>query len=594
MRHCSRTLWTTVIVAAAVLLGSVEAAKHFSAVPGCRGGTASCAPSGWRAVSRAAPAEPLPLVFALKQRNIDKLMQLVDRVSDPGSPMRGRYLTLGELHALTGDPKAAAGLVTWLHSNGFTAVAPHYHAGFVTAQHSIGRLQELFGARLLKFQRSSDDNVARQQSLVRTTEYSLPDVIEPFVDFIYGLIDFPPPSTIRPIVVAFDDDNDTKASPQIEVEEITPTLLNAYYRIGGADTIEDSRATQSLFEALEQNYSPKDLEIFQERFGLRRNAIARVVGKNDPDMCDTSPRHCAEGQLDVDYITAIAQDSPTTYWSVEGLGADIFLRWIIAVGEDADPPLVHSVSYGGPERLFPIELVRRVDVEFAKLAARGITVVVASGDDGVAGSQARSNSMMCRYNPSYPASLPHVVSVGATQGPEANKSEIACSSETSGLITSGGGFSTVFDMPNFQATAVKSFFERSDPKAVKGYNADGRGFPDVSAAGRNYAVAIGGRWYSISGTSASAPVVAAMFTLINGMRMRQGKPALGWVTPALYSLGINSPAFRDIVEGRNNCCAARQSPVCCEEGFTATSGWDPVTGLGSIDFRNLAKALVNL
>jgi tripeptidyl-peptidase-1 len=289
---------------------------------------------------------------------------------------------------------------------------------------------------------------------------------------------------------------------------------------------------------------------------------------------------------------AIAQGSPTTYWSNKGSSQDLFIHWVQDVAEDDDKtiPLVHSISYGGPERLFAVDMVRRLEQEFIKLSARGVTVVVASGDDGVAGSQARSNTALCRYSPSFPATLPHVVSVGATMGPESNATEIACASDRGGLITTGGGYSTVFDTPEWQAEDVRKFLDGF--KGEKGFNRNGRGFPDVALVGRNYAVAIGGKWYAVSGTSASAPVFAAMLTLVNGERLRLGRPPVGFVTPALYE--ISRAAYHDITDGTNNCCAGKVHPNCCAEGFNAGPGWDPVTGLGSVDFDALFRALVDI
>ena len=55
----------------------------------------------------------------------------------------------------------------------------------------------------------------------------------------------------------------------------------------------------------------------------------------------------------------------------------------------------------------------------------------------------------------FPASAPHVTTVGATQGPEAGAPEVACSAANHDtLITSGGGFSAVFTRPSWQDTAV--------------------------------------------------------------------------------------------------------------------------------------------
>jgi hypothetical protein len=52
-----------------------------------------------------------------------------------------------------------------------------------------------------------------------------------------------------------------------------------------------------------------------------------------------------------------------------------------------------------------------------------------------------------------------------------------------------------------------------------GYNAAGRGYPDISAAGLSYILYIGGSTYSVSGTSASSPFMAGLFSNINAKRL---------------------------------------------------------------------------
>ena len=112
---------------------------------------------------------------------------------------------------------------------------------------------------------------------------------------------------------------------------------------------------------------------------------------------------------------------------------------------------------------------------------------------------------------------------------------------------------------------------------------------------------------------------AAFLTLINDARFLLSKPSLGFVNPALYHFasvprsepvrneldvvavvagvvgevtgGGGSPFF-DITKGKNNCCAAVSNPVCCPDGFTAAIGWDPVTGLGSVNFTALKQAFL--
>lgn len=124
---------------------------------------------------------------------------------------------------------------------------------------------------------------------------------------------------------------------------------------------------------------------------------------------------------------------------------------------------------------------------------------------------------------------------------------------------------------------------------VAGYASRGRGYPDISLAGYGYKVVIGGMPYAVSGTSASAPAVAGMFSNINAARIAAGKSSIGWAHPALYS---NYTKYtNDITSGHNKCA---RTGSCCPQGFTATIGWDPATGLGSIDYSRLQSTFVAL
>ena len=109
--------------------------------------------------------------------------------------------------------------------------------------------------------------------------------------------------------------------------------------------------------------------------------------------------------------------------------------------------------------------------------------------------------------------------------------------------------------------------------------------------GNNYYVIINNRVLYLSGTSASAPFFAAMISLINAELHRKGLGPVGFVNPTLYSLfktPSNYSVFHDITIGDSKCC--RIGLGCCSKGFTTTRGWDPITGLGSIDFTNFATS----
>ena len=99
------------------------------------------------------------------------------------------------------------------------------------------------------------------------------------------------------------------------------------------------------------------------------------------------------------------------------------------------------------------------------------------------------------------------------------------------------------------------------------FNTTGRAYPDVSTQAQNFIVNVAGTFYLLDGTSCSSPTFASVIALVNDRRIQEGKPALGFLNPLIYS----SPGiFNDILTGSN--------PGCGTDGFPAAAGWDPVRG----------------
>jgi len=297
----------------------------------------------------------------------------------------------------------------------------------------------------------------------------------------------------------------------------------------------------------------------------------------------------SEADLDVQYMLGIAFSRNITYWASQ----NGFWQWVVEVSQDARPPLVHSISYGSNNDN-PSTSRARFNTEACKLGLRGVTIVVSSGDDGAPGGTVRNstehpNPAPCGIHTQFPAESPYVTTVGATMGPENGGPEIVCDFRTGGGITSGGGFSKQFLQPWYQNTSVPAYLNTATGLPSKDHFAsNGRGYPDVALLGHRYSIFHNGRPAGESGTSASTPVFAAMLTLVNEARLQSNKPALGFVNPALYKAPAS--VWNDITVGNNNCAIGN----CCPEGFSAATGWDAVTGLGSPRFQALSTYLKNL
>jgi len=229
------------------------------------------------------------------------------------------------------------------------------------------------------------------------------------------------------------------------------------------------------------------------------------------------------------------------------------------------PPNVLTTSYGFTENEIPTTLATQLCDAYMTAGVRGVSILFASGDGGVSGSQLQSCT---NFNPTFPSGCPFLTSVGATQGV----------AETAASFSSGG-FSNIFTQPSYQTTAVETFLTALGTTNEGKFNSTGRAFPDVAAQGVNFNIVNGGQTISVEGTSCSSPVFASVIALINDRLVAAGKSPLGFLNPFLYA---NPGALFDITSGDN--------PGCQTNGFTAITGWDPITGLGTPNFSSLLAA----
>eukprot|EP00475_Leptophrys_vorax_P024994 TRINITY_DN3477_c0_g3_i1.p1 TRINITY_DN3477_c0_g3~~TRINITY_DN3477_c0_g3_i1.p1 ORF type:complete len:556 (-),score=135.41 TRINITY_DN3477_c0_g3_i1:72-1739(-) len=522
----------------------------------------------WKQVERAVSYDSVIVGFVLKQNNLDQIEEMLWDRSNPSSANYGKWLTKAQVGEITHNQEAHQAVRDFLDRHKISIEQDNEFGEYIRASMPVEQAEQMFQTQFFTYRSSFHDF-----SITRTTHFTVPDELVKHLHFVEHMTSFPAVS--RPVIGSY------------TLPLVTPSLI--YQTYGIPSTLKaTSGATQSIYGSLGQSFSPQDLTEFQIKYKLDQVAVSKVVGDNSPESCyDDDSDACGEASLDVQYIMAVAQGAETTYWYDED-----FVHWIMSVADESHPPLVHSISYGAQEHVNVAPTFRAFSTEAMKLGLRGVSIIVSSGDDGVLDADLRNKSSdaRCSYSPVFPSSSPYVTSVGATQGPEAGTEEVACSSTTGGLITTGGGFSILFPTPSYQKTAVSGYLDKVKGKIVKGYNANGRGSPDVAFLGHNYAVIIGGNVVPVSGTSASAPAFAGMITLINDYRLQNGKSSLGFLNQALYQLDPST--WNDITSGSNKCTAdTANGPTCCPHGFVAQAGWDPLTGLGTPHFPILKAAL---
>ena len=267
----------------------------------------------------------------------------------------------------------------------------------------------------------------------------------------------------------------------------------------------------------------------------------------------------SEAALDVETLIGVGWPIPLVVWSA-GITPhwspywedEPFILWLDYLLQQASIPQVVSISYGGHEFMISRELSKTICSKFAQLAARGTSVFASSGDDGVTGdlgfNSCEAGNNHHWFVPTFPSTCPYVTSVGGTDGFDHERAVYYASN----AYTSGGGFSDFFSRPWFQQEAVASYLDTYGNVSAQHYDSAGRGFPDIAAHAIGFSIAFNGTFELMNGTSASAPTVAAVFSLLKDAQIAAGQSPPGWLNPWLYGRG--RAAFSDVTSGFNHGC----------------------------------------
>jgi len=366
-------------------------------------------------------------------------------------------------------------------------------------------------------------------------------------------------------------DNFNKSFDQLN----TPTNLRKLYSVGDA-VGKASTNKQAVSAFLQQYYSKRDLQAWWTKY-----CKGITCGKGLPKLVGDATNGDAgiEAMLDIETITGVAGNIESEFWGFAGNSPgnpnnEPFMKWLTQISKtsDSDVPKVFSTSYGEDESSWSFAAAQRLNTEFMKAGARGISLLYASGDEG-------ANCKGGKYVPETPGSSPYVTAVGGTQ--PANGFPSPGSESAIGL--SSGGFSGYWPMPAWQQSAVTKYLDESGlPPKSRGYNVSGRAYPDIAAQATNFCVNPGG--CGVAGTSCASPTATAIFSLLNDLRLQNGKSTLGFLNPLIYE---NAAAFNDITSGSSDGCGF-------SGGWPAKKGWDAVTGVGTPNYAKLAKVVSGL
>ncbi|HEY2470716.1 MAG TPA: protease pro-enzyme activation domain-containing protein [Terracidiphilus sp.] len=561
------------------------------------------------------------------------LEALLAAQQNPSSPFYHQWLNPDQFAARFGMSQADLDKVqTWLQQQGFSIDSVARSKNMIRFSGTVGQLELAFQTQMHYFKTSGEMHFAP------STVLSLPSAIASTVEAVGNLSDFRP----KPMHVKARKGFTSGVSKNVF---FAPGDIATTYDINPLYTAGVTGTGQSIAIVGQSAIQTNDIENFESAAGLPMKDPVMVLVPGSGTSTIVSGGDEGESDLDVEWSGAIAKGATINFVYVgNDPNQSAFSALIYAIDEKIAP--IISSSYGACETAVQLNGgFATFESAFQQAAAQGQTILAASGDQGsTACSGDTVNGLTTTQQfaeaVNYPASSAYVTAVGGTAISTANDNssnttywsingtqdvlnsakiyipEVVWndSSAQFGLSASGGGVSAEFAKPSYQTgvPGIPSDGKRDVPDVslysspdLPGYlfcSSDQSDWIAASTSGPAQAASCnsgfrdgtsGGQYLTIAGgTSFAAPIFAGMLALIN--QKQEWTAGQGQANIALYKLAGNSTtygsAFHDVTSGNNNCNAGTTFCGTTTGGFSAGTGYDLATGLGSVDLNVLAGA----
>jgi kumamolisin len=445
------------------------------------------------------------------------------------------------------DPDDVSLIQGFAHEYGLDVVDINVARRSVVLSGTVEALTSAFGATLQLQQ------IQGQVFRARTGTLTVPAELQSVVEAVFGLDNRPqakphlrvlkPASTFKPL----------KGSP---LKSFTGSQVASLYKFPpGTDGTGECIA---LIE-LGGGYKAKNLQSYFQSIGLKPPQVTAVsVDKahNHPTGDPSGPD--GEVVLDIEVAGAAAPGAKIAVYFAPNTDRGFVDAITTAIHDNVNKPSVISISWGSAEDAWTAQARTQMDNAFQAAGTLNVSVFVAAGDDGSSDGESDSAAHV-----DFPASSPHVTACGGTRLTETNANAIADEvvwNDGPSQGATGGGVSQYFGLPTYQQQAKV-------PKSVNdGFV--GRGVPDIAGNAdpqTGYILDVDGQSITVGGTSAVAPLYAALVARVN---QAKGSPA-GFLNPILYASSMAPAGYRDIAKGNNG-------------AYSAGPQWDACTGWGSV------------
>ncbi len=552
-----------------------------------------------RKATLSAPADPgtrmddLILYFQPSAKQEAELEQLVAQQSDRHSRNYQRFLSPQEFAARFGaSPEDILVASNWLQRYGLKIERVSEGNGSIVFSGTADQVSNAFKTEMWQYTYRSE------RYLANASDPQIPAAFAGVVGGVVKLHDFQHQSFHARSAEAFPVQAGEPQYSPLGLRWLTPGDYSVIYDINPLLNSGIDGTGQSIAVIARSNIYLSDIQSFRSMFGLKANDPQIIVTNSNPGQVNGDN---IETTLDTEWAGAVAPGAAIkVIVSASGSSRDgIDLSSLYAVTNKVAP--IITVSYGSCEAAMGSTELSFYNSLWQQASAQGQTVLVASGDSGVAGCDGGGSAKATHgKGVNGLCSSPYSTCVGGTQFvegnnpgqywfpsdpsstapsamsyiPEAVWNESATVSGGSGLWAGGGGASSVYAKPAWQTgTGVPSDKLRD--------------VPDVSltaASHDGYTVIQGGTIgfiFGVGGTSASTPSFAGIMALVD----QQTNSPQGNINATLYTLAAQASKqgaaiFHDVTAGNNS--------VPGQAGFSATAGYDQASGLGSVDANLLA------
>lgn len=548
---------------------------------------------GAKVVGKVDPAQRIEITVQLRRREGSPLEQQVATI---GSQKLGerKYLTRDELATQSGaDPADIAKVGGFARDHGLTVTDSSVARRTVKLSGTIKDMSAAFGVKLQRYKAGAISYRGR------TGAITIPEDMNGIIERVLGLDDRP---TVRPHyrrlrVTGRSASGGGKGKGKVKpraaaVAQGSFTALQLADIYDFPAKLDGTGQTVAIIELNDVDssgnptgagYSTSDLQTYFDDLKIPMPSVTAVGVDGGANVPGQDMNADGEVTLDIEVAAAIAPKANFAVYFGTNTDDGFVQAVSAAVHDDVRKPSILSISWGQAEETATQQLLDGLQQVLQEAAALGVTVCVAAGDNG--SPDMTQDVWDGKPHVDFPASNPFSLACGGTtleSGSTAGSPSETVWNEGAQGGSTGGGVSNFFAKPSYQANT-------NVPAPAN--SAGGRGVPDVAAdadPNTGYMVVLGGQQQTFGGTSAVAPLYAGLFARINQSLTSHGGSVVGFVNPLLYAQAMPANAFHDVTSGNNDIYGELNGK------FPAGPGWDPCTGLGSIDGANLLAALPNV